>query len=1043
MYWLLLILALCGAGVSPRVVGAQTSNAQFSGLVRAADDAPIAGATVVLKHEPSGMMRETRTSAVGRYVFPGVNLGGPYTVTVRGVGYAPASRGGLMITIGDRLSVDLRLAPAATQLSSVTVDASTASTRVTRAGASKQIGVAEMQNLPTVNRNFSDLANLAPTTSGLNIGGQRTTSTDIRLDGVQSRNMLTGGDIGRGPYSVSMEALREFEVATNVYDVTQGRQGGGAINVATRSGTNRFEGSLFAYNRNEAFTTRDFTGRAPTDFTNTQWGASIAGPILKDRLHFYAVFDRQDLTEPYFVSDVRTEQDQLAANIAADSLTRALSILQQRYGLSTSSPQVGQFSRDAILNTGMLKADWTIDGRNRLTTRYNYSDWINPGSTTGDQALALLESRGTLFSREHQAMAALQSELRPGVTNDLRLSFNTRRVENQEFSRLPRGFVRVQSRLPDGRNGDVRIQFGGNRISPEWQRDWQAQLLNTVQIERGRSTFSLGMEHTLNFISMYISIEQGGLFEFNSLAELEQLRPFRYTRQVPLLRPEPDVGHYVYDGGLFAQAEFRPTDRLTLAAGLRADVSSFLTRPAANPLAAQQLGIRTDVRLTDANNIQPRAQVTWDVRGTGREVVRLGGGLFVAQPHYYAHINHMLNDGLELGDVFLAGNDVPRPDFLAYRRDLSQVPGVPAGGTTRPAFMNVMGDRYRLPTNYKADVAWQRRLFNDRLQLGVTGQYTKVVDNYHYFDRNLPAQPNFRIASDGNRAVFVPASSIPANGQTNSVNSRANPAFARVLEFRAGAGLTQRAVIIEASTSPWRDAQLGGSVTLNETRDNSSYNCCIARTASFTPIQSDPRDISTAWGFSDNDFRHKVVAYGQLPSFWGVRLSGRFVGQSGSGFHLLVNGDVNGDDHNNNDLAFIPDPNSPTTDPEIAAAMRRLLDNPGNYARDYIRANAGGFGQRNAARSPFARRLDLRLAKSLRIAGRHGAELLVDVFNVERLLNPAWGGRYVVARNQFLLNVIGFDQATQRYRYRVNENVGTTRKSGDPYQIQAGVRYTF
>jgi hypothetical protein len=403
----------------------------------------------------------------------------------------------------------------------------------------------------------------------------------------------------------------------------------------------------------------------------------------------------------------------------------------------------------------------------------------------------------------------------------------------------------------------------------------------------------------------------------------------------------------------------------------------------------------------------------------------------------------MLNNGVELGDVFLTGAAVPTPDFVAYRRDPALVPGVPAGGATRPAYLNVMGADYRLPTNYKWDASWQRRLFGTRLELGATYQWTRVVDNYHYFDRNMPAEPVFTLASEGGRGVFVPPATISAVGVTNSVNSRANPAFGRVLEFRAGAGLRQQAAILEASVRPWRDAQLAGSFTWNETRDNSSYNCCIARTASFTPVRSDPRDISGAWGYADNDFRHKVVAYGQLPTAWGFRLSGRYVGQSGPGFTLLVNGDVNGDDHSNNDVAFIPDPDAPTTDPAVAAALRRVMGNPDSYAADYIRANLGRFAERNGARSPFTGRLDLRLAKSVPTRRGQRAELTIDVFNFANLLDNEWGGRYVVSRNQFLLNVVGFDQATRTYRYRVNENVGTTRKSGDPYQIQAGVRYAF
>jgi len=1036
------VIALAAlAATTPTSARAQTSDAAIAGSVRALNGEPLAGATVTVRNEATGFQRAGQTNASGRFLFPAVPLGGPYSVTVRVLGYRPETKRGYTLSLSDRLAVDFALQPAAVQLEAEVVTADAGNARAERIGASTQISPRELRNLPAINRNFTDLANLAPTTNGINVGGQRTTATDIRLDGVQSRNMLTGGGFGRGPYSVSIESLREFELVTNVYDVTQGRQGGGGINAATRSGTNAFEGSLFAYHRNENLTTQDYTGREPTDFANTQWGGSLGGPIVRDRLHFYTVFDRQDLSEPYFVADARDAEDEVQLGIARDSLTRLLGILQDGYGLGADQ-QVGQFQRKAVLNTFFGRLDWTATQRHRATLRYNYSDWINPGSIGGDQSLSLYESRGTLWSREHQAMASVQSALGQSAANELKLAFNTRQVENREFSRVPRGFVRVRSELPNGTTGDTRVQFGGNRISPEWQRDWQLQLLNTTTLSRGNSTFRFGLDNTLSYISMYISIEQGGLFEFESLRDLETFTPFRYSRQVPLRRPEPDVGHYVFDGGLFAQAEFRPTPRLTALLGLRYDVSSFLTAPERNPLLEQELGIRSDRTATDANNLQPRAQLTWDIRGTGREILRVGAGVFSAQPHYYAHINHMLNTGVELGEVVLTGADVPRPDFPAYRNDLAAVPGVPAGAAQRPAYVNVLSPDYQVPTNYKADASYQRR-FGRRLSLGVTGQWSRVVNNYHYFDRNLVDEPFFRLENEGGRGVFVPAATIDARGRTNNVNSRKTPALARVLEFRPGAELRQRAAILEGSLQLPREALVAGSFTLNSTRDNSSYNCCIARTASFTAITSDPRDLSGSWGPADNDFRHKVVLYGQLPSVWGFRLSGRYVGQSGQTFSLLVNGDINGDDHNNNDLAFVFDPDDPNTPPEIAEGMRRVLANPKSRAREYIRANLGRIAGRNGGRGPFAGRLDLRLARQFPTLRGQSAELTVDVFNFANLLNSDWGGRYVVPRNQFLLNVVGFDPATQRYRYAVNENVGVVRKTGAPYQIQAGVRYGF
>jgi hypothetical protein len=179
-----------------------------------------------------------------------------------------------------------------------------------RLGGSTRIGGGELRSLPTTGRNFTDLAGLAPTVGPtLSINGQRPTATDIRLDGLQSRNMLRGGELGRGPYTVSMEAIREFEVVTNVYDVTLGRQGGGTISAATRAGTNTWTGTFFAYGRDDRLAAaEDFLGRGRDvrDFGVLQWGGSVGGPLVRDRLHLFAAIDRQDSREPLFVADLRT-----------------------------------------------------------------------------------------------------------------------------------------------------------------------------------------------------------------------------------------------------------------------------------------------------------------------------------------------------------------------------------------------------------------------------------------------------------------------------------------------------------------------------------------------------------------------------------------------------------------------------------------------------------------------------------------------------------------------------------------------------------------
>lgn len=1030
------------------VLHAQGTDAVIAGRVVDVTGQALAGVEVLVRNAATGYTGRSLTRADGRFLFPQLPLGNAYAVTVRRLGYQAQVRAGLNLTLGDRLELVFRLEPSTANLDPVVItDNASTGARRERLGASTKVSAREIEELPVQNRNFTDLALLAPTTSGggFNIGGARATSTDVRIDGVSARNQLGGGQVGRGPFTLSMAAIREFEVVTNSYDVTQGRQGGGAISAVTKSGSNTVESSVFAFHRNEDLSAaNDFLGRgrAQRQQQITQWGGSVGGPLIKDKLHYFFAFDRQDQQEPFFVLDLRDAQEEVQARIARDSLTRLVSILERNYGMNPAQP-FGAYSRAPVANTLFSRFDYRISDRHLLTVRNNYSDWNNPQSGTADQGRPLLaEARNSFTSMENSGLVSLRSTMSPSLQNEAKLAVSYAQRAWEPNVVLPRGEVLINSRLPDGSNGQVTVQFGGHRFAPERNREVQYQLVNTTFLQRGKQAISFGVDNSLTYLNTYLSIETGGQYNFNSLADLEAGRAARYRRNVPLLEPEPTARQWVLDAAAFAQTEWQPTPRLTTTLGLRYDVTSFLTAARYNPTLDQALGLRTDRTPTDWNNLQPRVSVVWDATGDGRNLLRGGAGVFSAQPHYYAHVNHILNSGMEQAGVDVRGAQVPAPDYLAFRRDRSTIPGVLPGVPTATR-VDLISPDFEVPSTLKANLSYQRRLTR-WLTAGSSVFYARTWNNYHYVDRNRAEQPFFTLDNERNRPIFVPASSIDAAGNTFITNSLQTQAIGRVLELVPEGSLEQRTLTVEAGASPYRDAALNASYTLNSTRDNSSYNCCVAGTAINTATAGDPRDLGSLWGRSDSDFRHKLVLFGSLPSVFGIRISARYVGSSGSPFSLVTSRDINADGSpNSNDLAFIFDPNDAATPSAIATGMRQLIDNPNSIVADYVRENVGRFAGRNAIYNPWQDRLDLRVAKTIRTFSGQTAELTIDVFNLPNLLNPDWGGIYSAGGSQNLLNVTGFDQATRRYRYTVNQNAGVLRKSGNPYQIQAGLAYKF
>ncbi|HLP36048.1 carboxypeptidase-like regulatory domain-containing protein [Lacibacter sp.] len=1033
----------------------QSTDASATGTVINNEKKPLAGATVIITNSSTGFKSTTQTNASGVYLFRQLPLGTPYTIQVSFIGFKTQQKENISINLGDQILSDFILSDNSSDLSEIVIRSNSVSSRIDRFGATTAINANTIRQIPARNRNFNDLASLSPLSNGSNLGGQRFSSTSFLIDGVSARNNLTSGEIGRGPFSLSMEAIREFEIITNVYSVTQGRQGGGAISAVTKSGTNTFTGSVFNYFRSDALASKyDIRGNRRTQkFSNNQYGFSLGGPIIKNKLHFFTAFDREDASAPFFIADIRTDADANSLRISKEALEQVLTIARNKYGLSNNK-QVGEFGRKTTANTLLVRLDWQINEKNRLTFRNNFSNWNDPTSVNDNSNINLFEVWGDFKSQENSSLLSLRTQVNRNVLNELKVQYQTATrnfVPNSELpaANIPRAIVTVRSTLPNGTQGNTTVQLGGQRFNPEDNLENQWQLINTTFWTKGKYNFTFGTDNTLTYLDTYISNEQNGRFIFNSIAEFDNLNPSRYAREVPL-KGVPSVQQYVFNGSLFGEMQFSPWKNVDAVFGLRWDVTSYLTAGDYNPVVEQELGLRTDNNPTDWNNIQPRVQFTWDVKGKRTDVFKFGAGMFSANPITYAQVNNIQNSGTMVAAIDVtrptngSPNLVPVPNFPSYRDNPSTAPGLIPGVPT-VSTINLNDPNLQVPSIFKMNLSYNKILLDGRLRLGVNLLCSYTYNNYVYLDRNIVDQPFFRLANEANRGVFVPAESISAAGITNNVLSRKTQAVGRTLEFTNGAKLFGYTAIIDGEYRYFKDGYINFSYTYNITKDNTSYNGNVANTSTFRPVKSDPRDLSEI-NFSDNQFKHKLVFFGSTPTWKGFSLSGRYTGIGGTRYSLTIDADTNGDfvggPGNDNDLAFIFDPNDSKTPSAIKASMEKVLSNPDNRAKDYIRNSLGKIADRNGGENPFAGTIDLRLTKDFKITKKQKLTISIDVFNFANLLNKEWGRNFNLG-TQNLLFVTGFDQATKQYNYRVNENVGVQQANGTPYQIQIGARYGF
>ncbi|MBI1722401.1 MAG: carboxypeptidase regulatory-like domain-containing protein, partial [Gemmatimonadetes bacterium] len=320
------LLLVVGAAAPLHAQG--TTTATIRGRLRGPDGNPVAGAVAVTNTQ-TGVVRRTIAGDDGRYALFGLQVGGPYTVRAQAIGYRPQEKAGYELALGDVVQVDFALESAPVEVSEVSVTAEAVPVvDAQQAGRVDRVGLEQIQSLPTNGRNFSDFIALSPQVntavgdgSGgtLSIGGGRRGANNILIDGVGANGTFFGGEArgsDRIPFAYSIEAVREFQVETNAYDVTRGNYTGGLVNAVTKSGSNQFRGAVWGYRRSASFTKSDFLGREPTDFTSNQFGFSLSGPIIRDRLHFFLTVDRQDRDQPVFATDTSTVETQKNVGIA-------------------------------------------------------------------------------------------------------------------------------------------------------------------------------------------------------------------------------------------------------------------------------------------------------------------------------------------------------------------------------------------------------------------------------------------------------------------------------------------------------------------------------------------------------------------------------------------------------------------------------------------------------------------------------------------------------------------------------------------------------
>jgi hypothetical protein len=1088
-----LVAALVAAPLISSVQAQQaTTTATVRGTVVGADNAAVPGATVVATNTATGTRRGAQTDDRGRYTIPFLDPGS-YTLRAQRIGYRPTERTGLRVSLGQVETQDFRLENAATQLGAIVVNATTPLIEPTKTGTSTRILEEQLRQLPTSDRNFKNLVVLTPGSSdvgatgaggGQSIGGGRTASSNLLMDGVNNNESYFGGDARGGdrlPFSYSIEAVKEIQVITAGYDVERGQFTGGTVNAVTKSGSNVFSGSVFDYERGDKrfglqLTGNDFLGRAPRNYARQQYGGSVGGPIIKDKLHFFLALDRQVGNEPKPVLQTGTDAASIrASGISPDTLAKLINIAKTSYGYDLAQ-EIGAFKQNIDESAFFGRIDWQLNDRHTLTFRDNYLNFqqTNDRLTISPSTNETTSNAGPYKEKTNSAVVALTSVLSPRFSNELRAQVaNDRKPRPSNPSLLggPIPQVRIGGLVANpadgGANVTTAVFFGSDPVlhANNLEQDTY-ELIDNLRYTRENHTIKVGTD--LNKVHVFNDFFFNGLgsFSYNSLADFQNRLPASFTRALPYTPTSgnPVALFDVYEAAVYAQDEWQVTPKLFVTYGLRYDVSRFPTTPAANPLLASGvLAIRNDVQPSDHNNIAPRFGFTFDPGANGRQVIRGGFGVFFGRAPYVLYGNTLSNTGLTQLDLNCQGAvATPQPDLAAYAQNPSTIPTTCVGGGAAAASK---ASPVVFAADFQQTQAWKTNLAYDRLiapswRLTLEGVYTRTTDDYVVQDVNL--DPTTRFTIEGGIPVFQAAASIPTTGtnagRPNINNTRRDVNFNNVfVQSSKGEAKSAQGIVQVSGVTRW--GSVLASYTYDRTRDFNSSSCCIAGGDLFNSGRTvgNPNDLAGQYAQANYARTHSFIFSPSVSLPYGFQISGIYRGFSGLPWTPIYGSDINGDGVTN-DRMYVP------TDAEIAAAnFITFFHNPAqgldsatqrSQFAAAIQNNAclsqhrGEVVSRNVCQNPWQNILDARVAKRFDTMRGQALELSVDFFNLLNGLSSKWGQRNEVqATNTNGLISRGFDATRQRYIYQFNTNFAKEEPSAfglsQQFQVQLGARYTF
>ncbi len=1042
---LLVLGGLALSLVMPPLRSQGITSAALQGRVVQVAGTPIDGAVVTATLAASGARWQVVTDAAGRYFVENVQVGGPYVIEARAVGFKAAGQNGVFLGLGRRYRADFVLEPSVIELSQVTVSASVDQVLNSgRTGPARIVSESELAGLPNLARDLSVAAALDPLAAlrplgGISIGGQNQGFNGVQVDGGVNADLYLGRTPGGAspsgalpevlPHAISLETVSEFQVLAAPFDVRLGNFAGGLLNAVTKAGTNVVHGSAFGFLQEGSLMGRDAAGNR-SDLATWQFGGTLSGPVVRDRVHFFLNADLQQRVVPdvgfLVAADTLGGADLRKTGVSYANALRFQQILRDSFSLDAGSLRSSDGHLPAQDVFAKITTQLGANGHLELSHHYAHGDrrdFIDTGRANNIYALSSVA--GWSVSTAHTSRLIWTTLLGGRVQNELILSYERLRDSCRPNATFPLIQVRV---------GSGTLIAGPNSVCPTTAVDQNAlEITENVTIGVGRHVVTLGSHGELLHFGDPLVQVSAGRWIFGNLDSLAQGLANHYDRGLGSSTRPSGADFRVFGLGLYAQDRWAPNARLTLTGGLRLDVPFLLDAVPTNQGLVTALGFDTG-RLPSGNaSWSPRLGINYDLSGEGAAFVRGGIGLFSGPPPYRWLGNAYRESGDETVVFCNKGEGVPN-----FVRDSMQPTECTLSPGTSPR-ISFFDPGLKLPQNLKLALGVDRR-FPSGVVTTMDFLYTRAVHQIYVSDANLGA-PTGAAAGEGGRPLYGKgASSLTSPAWRDS-------SFGEVYRVSNRGGDQSYSLSAQIRKRFGKALTLYAAYAYSRAQDRMSWVNFPAR-ANFsnTPLDGTLDDRQLRPSFFETPHKVAVAATLELP--YRLQLSFLYQGASQPPYTYVIDGDANADGIGgpgslSNDIVYVPRNAAdislaPGSDP---AQLQAFIEQ-----HRCLREQRGRIMTRNSCRNGWLGALNARLATTVPLAGGQHLEITADVFNLPNLISSRWG-RYwdtTTGPSVRMLRLSGWDTANGRGIYQVTlPRRDVVDDFASRWRMQLGARYVF